>query len=150
MDTTPLKGNTRHRGDDLSISELSTTPQFRWMGEAAPETPNASAGRDSQGMEEDEQDEEWTGEEESRVERTDDASYLESLRGGQSALADEDEDATQHVETNDLRSSTRSAAERDEDLEVIQFRDTLRVMNRSIVALNALVQSTIPKFEVGV
>jgi hypothetical protein len=141
METTPVKPDTGHGGDDLSISELST-PQFRWMGDAAPVTPNASDERTSQASEISDR---WAGGDDvSAVERTVDASYLESLRDAQSAIAGEDEDITQGVQT-----PTRKSTTRDDDQEAIQFRDTLRNMNRSIVALNALVRSTIPKFEVS-
>jgi hypothetical protein len=149
MDTTPVKPDTRHGGDDLSISELST-PQFRWMGDAAPVTPNASDKDTSHASEQEHRV--GTGDDDddvSRVEHTVDASYLESLKDAQSAVADEDEDVTQHIEDQGVQTPTRRSTTRDDDQEAIQFRDTLRSMNRSIVALNALVRSTIPKFEVS-
>lgn len=125
------------------------------MGEAAPTTPGNEERENSRSTalsheDGDEDDKtEWT-EGESRAEGTTDASFDQSLREVQSSVNDEDMDLTEHGAVNGY--ATREdgdAATREEEQELVALKHTLRTMNKSIVALNALVRSTIPKFQVG-
>lgn len=136
IDTTPLKSNTAHGGDNLSLSELDATPQFRWMGEAAPATPGSEleeefAQESSLPLQEDEQ-------EDPSQTRDLDVSFDQTLRFEQSAL--EDGDAPEIQPTNN---STEA-----QELESLKY--TLKTMNKTVLQLNGFLKACIPKFEVSV
>ncbi|KAG8780077.1 hypothetical protein FRC20_009618 [Serendipita sp. 405] len=128
VDTTPLKLNMRRDEDDLSISELSTTPQIRWMGDAGPAT------EDSQEGEEDQTTSSWNAKHGSG---TLEQSFDESMRLQDSALNDEAEGS--------VAGTPRRKNNQEEGL--LELRDSLRRMNRTVTALTGLLQSTIPEYQ---
>jgi len=163
FDTTPLKTNTAHGGDDLSISELSATPQFRWMGDAAPATPGsdrytADDGDEEEDLPESEASISMQQEEEHTRETTQQYSFDETLRFESSALVNGNaEDAegqegdyteTQNAAPMALKTSTMSKKDK-EAQELAELRHTIRTMNKSIVQLNGFLKACIPKFEVS-
>jgi hypothetical protein len=132
LDTTPLKPNTAHGGDDLSISELSTTPQFRWMGEAAPATPRSEP--------EEVQDLSTSFQEES-PEKDLEVSFDETLRFEASALDEGDAEAD--------RTQTMQSTSHNNEAQELDLKYTLRTMNKTVLQLNGFLKACIPKFEVS-
>jgi hypothetical protein len=130
MDTTPLKRVTAHGGDDLSISELSTTPRFQWMGDVVPATPDSQNAYTSSSWNEPSQEEIIDG------------SFEETVQFEQSALQNQDEGTEVQGSTDILRKSTS-----DRDLDNLKY--TLNTMNNTIVGLNGFLKAALPKFEVS-
>jgi len=132
LDTTPLRPNTAHGGDNLSISELSTTPQFRWMGETAPATPGSGPGLHDVS----------TSFQEGSLEKDLQVSFDETLRFEQSALGGGgDVEEAQQTQTVQPTSVTNEGQELD-------LKYTLRTMNKTVLQLNDFLKACIPKFEV--
>jgi len=135
IDTTPLKSNTAHGGDDLSLSELGSTPQFRWMGEGPPATPG------SEPDEEIAQDSSLQLQDEHSQTRDSEVSFDQTLRFEQSALEDGDAEETERIPP--MNNSNEA-----QELDSLKY--TLKTMNKSILQLNGVLKACIPKFEVGV
>lgn len=133
LDTTPLKHNTAHGGDDLSISELSTSPHFRWMGEAAPATPR-SKPEEVQDLS--------TSFHEELPEKDLEVSFDETLRFEASALDDRDAEEADQTQTVQSMNHNNEAQELD-------LKYTLRAMNKTVLQLNGFLKACIPKFEVS-
>ncbi|PVG00396.1 hypothetical protein CPB86DRAFT_224169 [Serendipita vermifera] len=128
MDTTPLKRVTTHGGDDFSISELSTTPRFQWMGDVVPATPESQNTYTSSSWNEPSQEEMIDG------------SFEETVQFEQSVLQNQDEEIGGQRAADALRKSTS-----DQELDNLKY--TLHTMNGTIEGLNGFLRAALPKFE---
>ena len=131
-DTTPLKLNTRHGGDDLSVSELSTTPQFRWMGDGAPATPASVQDEDEAGS-----DTSWTRE---QSQDAPEQSFDETLQFQEGTIDENEDRSGVHTPVAPSRNN--------EDQELEEFTFTLRKMRRTISGMTDVLRSTIPEYQV--
>ncbi|CCA66345.1 hypothetical protein PIIN_00031 [Serendipita indica DSM 11827] len=130
-DTTPLKLNTRHGGDDMSVSDLSTTPQFRWMGDAAPATPGSV-----QDEKEASGDTSWMHEQSHDVIEQ---SFDETLQFQQTTVDEDADRSGMHTPVAPGRNN--------EDQELEEFAFTLRKMRRTINGMTDVLRSTIPEYQ---
>lgn len=143
FDTTPLK-NTTHGGDDLTVSELSTTPQFRWMGDVGDDGPSPSSHSHSGSRSGVLATQEYSTEGFSLENPVDES--FQGHQGETSALDDEEGEGDQ-TQLNLETIATANADAKDRELESLTY--TLKKMNQGIVRLNDVLRSTIPKFQVG-